>query len=519
MKSTTLLVLLVLLATTALATATASSTTTSTSSITPITSSGLQQSLGCDACQLVIAAANVTISSNATMDELAKYLDSKCSSLGFLSSICDSVVKSLVNALHGLPDKLAFLGYTSPLDACAFLGACTSPCCLTNTIPEQVHLAYGAQANSMIVSWLTLQTTATSTIQFGTTSDSLTQTITGNYQTYTEGGFVGYIHHVEVNNLLPQTKYYYRVGDEQAGYSPVHSFINKVPTRFAIIGDMGARVNSDKNVAWVTALAQNDKIDAVLHVGDESYANGIQRIWGDFLRKIEPIASHVPYMLVPGNHEVPWNFSAYKNHFFMPMGTQDPADRNMFWTLDFGPIHVVAMNTESSLDTPQFDSVQATWAAQQLANSSKKFKVVMFHRPIYCSSTDAAASDCGADMLYLRGLLEPMLANNKVDLVFTAHVHNYERTHPVYANTTTDLPKTGNDYVNPSHPLYVINGAGGNIEQADRVNTVGLPDWSASRYGNWGYGILELEDENTLSFGFYESTDNALIDSFRIIKN
>ena len=33
--------------------------------------------------------------------------------------------------------------------------------------------------------------------------------------------------------------------------------------------------------------------------------------WDVFMRKIEPIASRVPYMVSPGNHEVWFNFTAY----------------------------------------------------------------------------------------------------------------------------------------------------------------------------------------------------------------
>jgi hypothetical protein len=33
------------------------------------------------------------------------------------------------------------------------------------------------------------------------------------------------------------------------------------------------------------------------------------------MRKIEPIASSVPYMVVAGNHEIWFNFSAYKTRF------------------------------------------------------------------------------------------------------------------------------------------------------------------------------------------------------------
>ena len=45
------------------------------------------------------------------------------------------------------------------------------------------------------------------------------------------------------------------------------------------------------------------QIDAVIHSGDVSYADGFMQHWDTFFNKIEPIASRVPYMVTPGNHE------------------------------------------------------------------------------------------------------------------------------------------------------------------------------------------------------------------------
>ena len=40
--------------------------------------------------------------------------------------------------------------------------------------------------------------------------------------------------------------------------------------------------------------------------------------WDVFMRKVEPIASRVPYQVTPGNHEFWFNFSAYNHRFVMP---------------------------------------------------------------------------------------------------------------------------------------------------------------------------------------------------------
>jgi hypothetical protein len=40
-----------------------------------------------------------------------------------------------------------------------------------------------------------------------------------------------------------------------------------------------------------------DNIDIVFHIGDLSYANGYLSEWDQFTAQVEPIASHVPYMV------------------------------------------------------------------------------------------------------------------------------------------------------------------------------------------------------------------------------
>ena len=52
-------------------------------------------------------------------------------------------------------------------------------------------------------------------------------------------------------------------------------------------------------LAALIAMTEAGQIDAVLHVGDIAHANGVQRLWDEFFRQIEPVAARVPYMVVP----------------------------------------------------------------------------------------------------------------------------------------------------------------------------------------------------------------------------
>lgn len=63
---------------------------------------------------------------------------------------------------------------------------------------------------------------------------------------------------------------------------------------------MGADPESDNTVARLQVIAQQQQVNALLHAGDISYADGIQRRWDQYMRKVEPIGAYLPYMVVPG---------------------------------------------------------------------------------------------------------------------------------------------------------------------------------------------------------------------------
>lgn len=126
-----------------------------------------------------------------------------------------------------------------------------------------------------------------------------------------------YTHHALMSDLAPAQRYFYRVGQPSAGaWSPVYNFsmppAGFPPVSIAVYGDMGVE-NARIPDALLRDLRGDAGYDMILHVGDFAYdMNERQGRVGDaFMRMIEPIASHVPYMTCLGNHEVAYNFSHY----------------------------------------------------------------------------------------------------------------------------------------------------------------------------------------------------------------
>eukprot|EP01018_Ginkgo_biloba_P014098 Gb_25660 [translate_table: standard] len=151
----------------------------------------------------------------------------------------------------------------------------------------------------------------------------------------------GFIHTSFLKDLWPNTnfppiaRYYYKVGHRLFNGSYIWGqfyLFRSSPypgqdslQRVIIFGDMGKAErdwSNEYNNFQPGSLNTTDRliedlynIDIVFHIGDIAYANGYISQWDQFTSQIEPIASHVPYMIASGNHERDWPDTGafYKN--------------------------------------------------------------------------------------------------------------------------------------------------------------------------------------------------------------
>jgi hypothetical protein len=226
-------------------------------------------------------------------------------------------------------------------------------------------------------------------------------------------------------------------------------------------------------------------------------------------------------MAVPGNHEIPFNFTSYKRRFgdFMPRAGPSAPEDSMYYALNFPPaMGVLMMNSESPIETAEIDATQIAWAKAQLMQynaqrSQYPFVSTMHHRPLYCTGWKEVCQG-GKDALlnvdYLQGLVEQIYYEQKVDVVMCGHVHDYERTWPVYQNV-----QQGTSYANATAPFYIVNGAGGNHEGL--LHPKLSQPWEAAAIDHWGF--LTVEVTPTLMSAKYIRSDTGLaIDEWSIPK-
>ena len=478
--------------------------------------------ISCSECKIIAADISKIASNNTKISDIVKLLETDYCDVQYKKKplkklACDAVAKGLGSVIKFAYKQIATLAWDS-VNLCAVAGLCKIKCCNTDTIPEQLHLALTRDPNSMSIGWTTLNDTAKHTVQYGLSSSNLNNTNLNNpgtSSTYDHFGWLGHLHNAFMTNLKPNgTKYFYRVGDSNGGWSKTYSFYTMYtdvgsdahPLVVASVGDMGYCNASTNTINSISKLIDDNKINFVIHNGDISYADGEYSHWDVFMRKIETIAARVPYMTTPGNHELYFNFSAYKHRFVMPDGGSNDG---LYHGRVVGNTHFVGIDTEAWWDLPLINKRQLSWINNefQSTTSTDQWKIAYGHRPVYASRTKTK------QQYYLREKLETTFSKYGIDLVLQAHQHDYERTWPVTKNGT--IFET--NYSRPSYPVYIVNGAGGNRE-AEPTPPANMPWQPVQNKTNFiSFGKMTIK-KNSLQWEQIVSSDNSVQDAFTITK-
>ncbi len=162
----------------------------------------------------------------------------------------------------------------------------------------------------MVVGWLTANV-APSTVQYGTSSNSYSQTATGtvDFYKYSSKYTSGQIHHATLTGLKPSTVYYYKV----AGATTEYNFTSSpgvgafYPYKIGFFADIGENGDADSTVQHM--IAGSSTIDSYVLNGDISYASGCESggcaVWDAFQRMMSPLAAMKPIAINIGKCVAP----------------------------------------------------------------------------------------------------------------------------------------------------------------------------------------------------------------------
>ena len=114
--------------------------------------------------------------------------------------------------------------------------------------PQQIRLSITPKQDQMLVTWVTPYWAGTSIVAYGKTNmiKELKQRVwTQDNEQYDFRGGYGdsfYARSVRLTGLDPETKYFYRVGNDKQGWSRVFNFRTRAAdinstTTFAVVGD------------------------------------------------------------------------------------------------------------------------------------------------------------------------------------------------------------------------------------------------------------------------------------------
>ncbi|WP_338877452.1 metallophosphoesterase family protein (plasmid) [Spirosoma sp. SC4-14] len=289
--------------------------------------------------------------------------------------------------------------------------------------------------------------------------------------------------------------------------------------RFVAFADIGAETPAQKKLASRAYLA---KPDFVVVPGDIVYERGLiseyrSRFWPIYnANQVDtagaPLLRSVPMIVAPGNHDTDTrdldkypDALAYYYYWKQPLNgitgteggpliptmTASVDNRKAFleaageaylkmanYSFDYGNAHWTVIDSNPYVDFT--DKGLQEWIAADLARAQNAtWRFVMFHHPGFNSAREHY------EQQHTR-LLSPIFEAGNVDVVFTGHVHNYQRSFPLtfvpdkkgvllvssmgakmargrVVNDQWALDKSFNGTTNtkPKGIIYLVTGAGG----------------------------------------------------------
>lgn len=302
--------------------------------------------------------------------------------------------------------------------------------------------------------------------------------------------------------------------------------------RMVVFGDAADGSKEQRVLAAAVAAVRPD---AVLLVGDLVYSRGRAaeyrtRFFPVYNGEGVPLMRSVPFLGLPGNHDVPFagypDAGAYFAYWSQPLNgpvlrrgeagaapmgevhgavvaAAGPAfPRMASFSFDYGKVHWTVL--DSNVYTDWGHPTMLAWLEADLKAARRAdWRIVALHHPLFQSSRSHF------DDQWMRPI-SPILEKYGVDLVFAGHVHNYQRTAPLRFKPTRVGPRgravagaftvdeafDGKGVTRAKGIVHVVTGAGG-AELYDPWQTDAKASWQpwtrAFISDRHSFTVLEVE--------------------------
>ena len=317
-----------------------------------------------------------------------------------------------------------------------------------------------------------------------------------------------YIHRAVIHSVSPGARIRYSLGYGSRSYEG--SFVipksDRQPFSFLAVGDIGRGTLGQKKLAVRLA---GEKADFVTLLGDIAYPHGTASDYRTYFFPIQnsdvsaanrgaPLLRNILTVPVLGNHDNSFrnlsrypdglayyvNWSSPVNGPVMPLKIKgSPAaiealrkaalgnlSRIGNYSFSYGNSRWVVLDSGSHVNWG--DPELRRWLSTELAKSQRAtWSFVAMHAPPYHSSR-THAEDIG-----MRAIAE-LFTRYRVDLLFTGHIHNYQRSYPMtFMNKqyTIDRNFDGKSATKADGTICIISGGGGaelyDVAQSDNPST------------------------------------------------
>ena len=241
------------------------------------------------------------------------------------------------------------------------------------------------------------------------------------------------------------------------------------------------------------------RFDAALHNGDIAYSRGT---YAEFDARFFPyyrnwLRRQAIFPSIGNHDDMTASATPLRQLFVLPRdggSAAYPNNAERFYSVDYGPVHFIALDTQAAFLSTARRQEQLAWLAADLqAAQHQPWRIAFFHRPPYSAGTEH-----GSD-LAIRQAFGPLFEQYGVQIVVNGHEHSYERTVPWRESTN----------VTRQAVTYVITGGAGAA-----LHPVGLAPFTAfSRSASHYVRMIVSPTDATLEA---VGTNGAVFDRFAL---
>ncbi|MCO5249541.1 MAG: metallophosphoesterase [Chitinophagales bacterium] len=371
-------------------------------------------------------------------------------------------------------------------------------------------------------------------------------------------------HTVYIDNLEAFTTYYYSVGyDDITLASGIDHYFttnqlegDTIGFSVWIIGDFGTGDEPQKMAknAFLD-YSKTHPVNFMLTLGDNAYPEGADQDYQSHLFDIyDSILRFMHYYPTPGNHDYDiirgdnvlgyldptLDDGPYFHIHEMPIHGEAggyPSDTKLYYSFNYGNAHFICLNSETYTWTQNGTTPLKTWLKKDLEANQQHWTIVYFHQSPYTRSSDSSDDFYEIGMRNMRMYILPILEEYGVDLVYTGHSHDYERSYLInghYKNSPqwnpainlidgrSGNPDLGETYVknieDGKGTVYTVCGNSGRYINDDKLFPTLHPVMYYRDGGTEETGSVVLEVKGSTVTSTYINKKGEILDKFSIFK-